>query len=192
MIVLFLIALLAQPVTDLGVMTPNRAIVLEKCTNRNDFVNFTVEIKGRAETGWSSNYVKFTTTNSILRMQDFAPILPGPCVMSVKSVCADGEESPLSLFKLDIRRDGPKAPQAHLVSTGAMPSHTSLTNAMRAARQRPVQMPSAPFVQQGSAAQTNILPIANPMPNGKPETYSEGILRMERFYASRQGKRRNE
>src|SRR6185369_1596579 len=83
---LFILTLLAQPITDLGVITPSRAIVLEKCTNRTDFVQFVVEVQGMNKTEWSSNYVRFSTTNAILKIDDFAPILPGPAVMAVKSI----------------------------------------------------------------------------------------------------------
>ena len=181
--IIVLLLLLAQPLTDLGVMSPNRAVILEKCTNRADFVHFTVELQAMR---WPSNYFKFTTTNEVLKMDDFMPMPPGPCVMAVKSTCVDGEESPLSLFKLDIRRDGPKAPRARMISTGAPPFRNSLTNAMRAQREQPVQLPASPFVEVGSG-KTNI--IAKPLPDGKPETYSDGVLKMQRFYAEHQGRR---
>lgn len=184
MISVFILILFTQPITDLGVMSPNRAIILEKCTNRNDFVNFTVELQAMR---WPSNYVKFQTTNTVLRMDDFMSMPPGPCVMSIKSTCADGEESPLSLFKLDIRRDAPKAPRARVIATSAPPFRNNLTNAMRAVREKPVVLPSGPFIELGSG-ETNV-PAAKPLPEGKPETYSDGVIKMQRFYAEQRGRR---
>lgn len=166
--ILTLLLLLAQPITDLGVMSPNRVVILQPCTNRADFVHFIVELQA---TRWPSNYAKFTTTNSVLRMDDFLAMPPGPCVIGLRSVCADSEESPISLFKVDIRRDAPKAPRAHMVTTGNYQSPQTLSNAMNSIR-------------------TNALVIP-PLPNGKPETYSDSVLKMQRFYAEHQG-RRNE
>jgi hypothetical protein len=166
-------------------MTPNSAVILEKCTNRADFVHFTVEIQGLVQTGWSSNYVKFTTTNSILRMPDFDPILPGPCVMAVKSSCADGEESAISLFKLDIRRDAPKPPKAHVVSTGAPPFRNSLSNVFRSRRVTGGQPPSPAVLMRPNV--TNV--FGQPLPGGKPETYSDGVISMQqKFYAEHLGR----
>lgn len=167
-----LLLILSQPVTDLGVMSPNRVMILEKCTNRSDFVNFTIELQAMR---WPSNYFKFTTTNEVLKMDDFLSMPPGPCVMGVKSMCADGEESAISLFKLDIRRDGPVAPRARIISSGHPPFRNSLSNAFRSRREGAIVYPALP-------GQTNV-PTATPLPNGKPETYSDGVLKMQQFYA---------
>lgn len=181
MTALFVFLLFAQPVTDLGVMTPNRAVILEKCTNRTDFLHFTVELQAMR---WPSNYIRIVTTNAILKMDDFAPMPPGPCAMAVMSTCADGEQSALSLFKLDIRRDPPVAPKAHMVSIHGSRFGNSLTNAFRALRERSAILPATP----GQANDPTVLNFS-PLPGGKPETYSEGVIKMQQFYAEHQGRR---
>ncbi len=162
-------------------MTPNRAVILEKCTNRTDFSRFTVELQAMR---WPSNYVKFTTTNDVLKMDDFIAMPPGLCVMGVKSTCADGEESAISLFKLDIRRDAPAAPKAHVVSTGAPVFRNSLSNSIRI--RRTISFENPPTMD--GSVMTNII-SSEPLPNGKPETYSDGVLKMQKFYAEHQGRR---
>lgn len=183
MTTLFLILLLAQPiVTDLGVMTPNRAIALEPCTNRADFLHFVVELK--AASFWT-NYHQFVTTNRLLTMDDFASMPPGPIAMGVRSVCQDGEESPISLFRLDIRRDPPKPPKASAVHLGAHPSRQSLTNAFRSLHANPVEPPPAPG--------TTNKPTGGPLPNGRPETYSDHMIAMQKFWSEHnEAKRRNQ
>lgn len=179
--ILFVLCLMSQHVTDLGVMTPNRGVILEHATNRSDFISFTIELQAAR---WPSNYARFQTTNTLLTIADFGAMPPGPCVMSVKSLCADGEESTLSLYRLDIRRDPPKPPKAKLVSTGAKAFSVTLTNALASMKQKQVDYPSIP-------GQTNIT-RGQPLPKGKEQTYSEGVVEMQKFFAEHQGARRNE
>ena len=177
MTVIFLLMLLAADITDLGVMTEHRLIALEPCTNRADFVMFHIELKALR---WPSNYFSFTTTNRTLSMESFMAMPPGPCAMGVKSICADNEESPMALFKQDIRRDPPKAPTAHLVYKAEPQPSQTLSNAFRTRTM--IALPPTP----GSAA-TNQFP--GPLPNGRPETYSDSVIRMQEFYAQHQGRR---
>lgn len=167
----------AQGVTDLGVITERKGIMLEACTNRTDFVRFEVELQALR---FPSNAVMFVKTNALLTMEDLVAMPPGPVVMGVKSVCADGAESPMALFRLDVRRDPPKAPNARIVSLPVAPSHVStLRDAMRAVRSNPVD-PPAPnfefFQRMEDSRDTN-------------QSYSDHMIQMHRFWIEHQGRR---
>jgi hypothetical protein len=120
-IVLCTLALRAQEITDLGVVSPHRAITLVKDTNQVDFLHFKIDLVALR---WPSNSVTFTTTNDMLTLDQFMPMPPGPCIVGVRSVYSDGDESNISLYRVRVRRDPPKAPQAH--GTGIL--HTNLIN----------------------------------------------------------------
>lgn len=194
MTALFLILLLSQPITDLGVMTPNRVILLEPCTNRTDFQMFKIELQALR---WPSNFFSFNASNNVLTIEDFNAMPPGPCVMGVRSVHKDSDESPIELFKLDIRRDPPKPVRATVIQKiGGNSSPQSLSNAFHARR---VSGPKPPLpsgvtniVPTNEPIQFNLNHPIQPIPNGKPETYSDGVIKQQQFYAARQAQRRNQ
>lgn len=109
-IVLCTLAVHAQEITNLGVVSPRRGLVLERDTNQVDFLHFKIDLVALR---WPSNSVTFTTTNDILTLDQFMPMPPGPCIMGVRSVYSDGDESNVSLYRVRVRRDTPKAPKAH-------------------------------------------------------------------------------
>lgn len=159
MIILLILGLLGQGITDLGVITDRTAILLERCTNRTDFLHFKVELQALR---FPSNTVIFTTANSMLKLEDLAAMPPGPVIMGVSSECRDGAASPIALFRLDLRRDPPKPPTARVVGLLNTPKEgrASLTNAIQAARQRAIEGPPLP---------------------GESKTYSDHMRDMQRF-----------
>lgn len=165
------LAVTASDITDLGVLSSRRGIVLEKCTNRADFAHFKIELLAQR---WPSNSFTFTTTNSLLTLQDFLAMPPGPCLMGVREVTADGDESSLSLFKVDIRREPAAAPRAHVTQLAELrPAVSPTTKAMIAIRTK------------------QAVPLP-PLPDGTNRSYSEHMIRMHDFYTRRAGARRSE
>jgi len=178
---LFILLLFCADITDLGVMTPHRLIALTPCTNRADFLMFHIELQAL---NWPSNSVSFQTTNRVLPMEAFLAMPPGPVLMGVRSICADNEESPLSVFKLDIRRDPPHAPVAKVVVKSERPvSRQSLSNVFRLHREN---------IPPPTPGQTNQSAFPGPLPNGHSKTYSDGIIEMQKLIAEHSGKRRNQ
>lgn len=179
MTILLILGLLSQGVTDLGVITERKGIMLEACTNRTDFVRFEVELQALR---FPSNTVTFVKTNALLTLEELVAMPPGPVVMGVKSVCADGAESPMALFRMDVRRDEPKAPRAKVVALPvAGQSGTTLRDAMRAVRDKPVEPPAAP--------ESGHVPIPREMPNSDRSSYSDWAIQMNRFWIEHQGRR---
>lgn len=179
---LFTLSALGQEITDLGVITAHRGIMLEKCTNRADFFQFKVELIAQR---WPSNKVEFTTTNEMLTLVDFQAMPPGPCIMGVRSICADSEESNIALFRVDVRRDPPKRPRAHVVQIGGAMIHRPTTEGLiqshlRNLTNQAVQMPPMP------AGMTSAVPTrayVGPLPGGDGKTYSEHMQAMHEFYS---------
>lgn len=159
----------APDITDLGVMTPNRIILLEPCTNRADFVRFEVELHGLR---FPSNIVSFATTNSAMPMEAFTTMPPGPVLMGVRTVCADGDVSGWSTFRFDLRRDPPKPPRARSVTVISKAEPQAFTNVIRSLRDIPIEEPPTP-------GKTNAPPSrSGPLPDGKQRTYSESMIEM--------------
>lgn len=194
MMILFLLAVFAAPVigadlTQLGVMTDRRAIILERSTERPDHAFFRVELQAL---GWPSNTVQFVKTNALLTMNDFSG-MTGPCIMAVHSVCSDGGESGPALFRLDVRRDPPDRPTAKMIWLLNTNRATSTTRDLRLLRTNMVVEPQAPSMtlgitnDRGSLSQTL---QAEPLPNSRNETYEQYVLRMQRMAA--EGVRRSQ
>lgn len=97
-------------IENLGTVSHRRGVVLDKGTN-TDFVKFIIELKPAG----SSNTVTLIRTNDILDLRDFGSIPSGPVLMGVKSVASDGEESELSLYRLEVKRHTLKPPQARSI-----------------------------------------------------------------------------
>lgn len=180
MTILLILGLLSQGITDLGVITARNGIALESCTNRSDFLYFKVELQALR---FPSNSVAFVNTNGLVTLEDLVAMPPGPVIMGVKSVCLDGAESRVALFRLDVRRDPPKPPTARVVGIPNTPAdRDSLTNAMRSVRAKPVESPSPPGI-----AQVQMLP----MPNSTNKSYSDHMIEMHQFWLEHQ-RRRNQ
>jgi hypothetical protein len=182
---MFTLSALGQEITDLGVITANKGIILERCTNRTDFFHFKVELIAMR---WPSNKVEFTTTNELLTLVDFQAMPPGPCIMGVRSVCADSDESNISLFRVDVRRDPPTAPRARSVQVGGasyVPRRQSaeglLQSRMHNLTNDPV-MPPMPPGMPGSTNQSSAF-SRQPLPGGEGKTYSQHMQAMHEFYS---------
>lgn len=178
MIVVLILGLLSQGITDLGVITERKGIMLEACTNRTDFLHFKVELQALR---FPSNTVAFVKTNALLTMEDLVAMPPGPVIMGVSSTCRDGSESPMALFRMDVRRDPPKAPTARVVGLPVSEqSKTTILDAMRAVRSKPVDPPALSGV-----VRTEMFP----MPNSTNNSYSDWVIQMHQFWLEHQGRR---
>jgi hypothetical protein len=178
---LFTLSVLGQEITDLGVITQHRGIVLEKCTNRVDFFQFKVELIAQR---WPSNKVEFTTTNDVLTLDDFAAMPPGPCIMGVRSICVDSDESNISLFRVDVRRDPPKAPRAHTTQIGRGMIHRPTTEGLIQSRiQNLTNSMNAPMPPMPPGMTNKQSAYVGPLPGGTGKTYSEHMQAMHEFYS---------
>lgn len=164
---------------DLGVISPRRALLLEKPADRKDFARFILEFLPQQ---WPTNKVVITTTNTVVYLGELVAVPHGPAVLAVRSECTDGSVSDIKLFKVDIRRNAPSAPRVRTIGV--------LTNDDRQAVEPVVHRwmhrarPTPPVPGQTNRVQGE----SQPLPGGRPETYSEGVDRMRRFYAERQSK----
>jgi hypothetical protein len=189
---LFTLSALGQEITDLGVITAHRGIILEKCTNRTDFFQFKIELIAQR---WPSNKVEFTTTNEMLTLVDFQAMPPGPCIMGVRSICVDSDESNIALFRVDVRRDPPKKPRARAVQigTGQVPVRGTTEGLIKSLKENQAAIsPPLPPMPEGmplpEGMRTASVRVAEPLPGGSAKTYSEHMQAMHEFY-SKQGRR---
>lgn len=184
---LFTLSALGQEITDLGVITAHRGIILERCTNRADFFQFKIELIAQR---WPSNTFTFTTTNSMLTLEDFSAMPPGPCIMGVRSICVDSDESNISLFRVDVRRDPPKAPRARTVQIGGTNAVRTTEGLLRSRRENQAHvMPPMPPMPPGAvpvramATDAVMATVPAPLPGGSSKTYSEHMQSMHEFYS---------
>lgn len=121
-------------IVDLGVITNHRAILLSAATNRSDFLMFRIGLTAIGNAGMDTN---FTTTNRILQAKDMRGIPFGPVLLGVRTVCEDGSESPVAIFRFELRTEGPRRPTASttIVSGGIIATNESL-KAMRERRKK--------------------------------------------------------
>lgn len=175
------------PITDLGVMTADTMIMLQKCERRTDFAAFKVEVLPRNRRGWT-NKVSFSTTNEVLKLDDFAAVPDGVAIIGVRQICADNAASPLALYRVDIQRDPPDAPRAyktHILRNQSEQKIEHVIENIEAAEQAP-----APPTPPGMVTPKSPVPTrsyAEPLPGGVGETYSQYQARLER--AARSGER---
>lgn len=177
---LFTLSALAQEITDLGVITQHRGIVLEKCTNRTDFFHFKVELIAQR---WPSNKVEFTTTNTLLTLDDFAAMPPGPCIMGVREITADADESNISLFKVDVRRDPATAPRAKLVQIGGRRFRPTTEGVIQSRIQNQTNNAPLPPMPPGMESTNKQSAYVGPLPGGSGKTYSEHMQAMHEYYS---------
>ena len=171
---------------DLGVITENTLIQLQKCERRTDFAYFKIEVMPRNRRGWT-NKVTFTTTNEVLKLSDFAAVPDGVAVLGVRQYCVDNSPSPVALFRIDVQRDPPDPPRASKSQILRMPSEQKIEHMIEAVENQPTPEPPMP---PGMARPTNAVPtrtFSQPLPGGRNETYSQYQARLER--AMRSGER---
>lgn len=100
---------------DLGVVSPRRAIQLDKGTAREDFLYFDIEFKPYTP---PTNIVKFSTTNSLILLSNLVRLPSGKILMGVKSVFADGTTSPIELYTFRVWRGRPPGVRASPMAIG--------------------------------------------------------------------------
>jgi hypothetical protein len=193
--ILLVLALLATvsaadttDVEDLGTITENVGIALEPATNRPDVQHFLIEILPQQ---WPTNKVVITTTNRVLMLEHLTAVPHGTNLMAVRTIASDNSESPIKLFRFDLRRDTPNVPSAHRIWIARHKTTNSLEHYFHSRRQALTNSLETPPIP----GQTN-KPAAlrgSPLPNGTPKTYSDHIDDMRKFYASHsEGQRRNQ
>lgn len=195
LLILFLCQGQAADIVDLGVITPDRYIQLEKCERRKDFGLFKVEIIPRNLRGWT-NKVTFTTTNDVITMEDLAAVPDGLAVMGVRQICADSSVSPVAIFKIDVQRDPPDAPKATVVGILRNRGEQKIEHVLDAIQNRPSPEPPMPqgmtnapqHVPTRTTTTTVTKPEAAyyPLPGGIGETYSQYQARLEKRLRSGQ------
>lgn len=170
-------------VVDLGVMTERTGIMLDRATNRPDFFQYRIELIAQR---WPSNSVVIVRTNDLLMIQDFVEMPIGPCLMAVHSICIDGEESSVSFYRVDVRREAPSAPGAHRVAVPARQStNLPVQHLMRVHRNN----------QTNAIPPTPMIPVKiNTAPNsGTGMTNDSSAAQMIKIQMrGEQGKRRSE
>jgi hypothetical protein len=181
---LLTLSALGQEITDLGVISANRGIILERCTNRTDFFQFKVELIALR---WPSNKFEFTTTNDLLTLDNFAAMPPGPCIMGVRSVCTDSDESNISLFRVDVRRDPPTAPRARSVQVGRanyVPRRYTAEGVLQSRLHNLTNSPGPmPPMPPGMFMPKERQVSMEPLPGGSGKSYSEHMQSMHEFYS---------
>lgn len=193
-----LLAVAQEPdIIDLGVFTPRIGIALDRIDDRKDFKEFRIEFLPQNP---PTNMVAITHTNDLLTVADVAMLPSGPTIMGVRSVAMDGSESPVSLYRFDLRRAGPPAPMARPIHIAAEEPERSTTNALRRViERRATHTPALPPMPAAlKATLPGPIPPASRWPKALPEgdnrSYAEGqdakAASMERHY-NRPG-RRNE
>lgn len=158
-ILLFSITASAEEIVDLGVFNQEKLIRLHACPTRKDFLHFIVEVLPQEP---PTNKVSFTTTNNFLAINDLYFVSFGQVLLAVRSVCTDGTESAISLFKIDVRRSPPSKPTAEIVHVLRPRIRQSLEELIESHRQ------------------TNNAPP--PMLPGSPKTYSQHMQEQKEFY----------
>lgn len=169
-------------IEDLGVVTENTLIMLQKCERRLDFSFFKVEVFPRNRRGWT-NKVTFTTTNEVLKLSDFAAVPDGVAILGVRQYCEDMTPSSVALYRIDVQRDAPDAPRATKSQILHMPSEQKIEHVIEAMENPPGPEPPTP---PGMARPTNAVPTrtySHPLPGGTGETYSQYQARLERMAA---------
>lgn len=184
-------------VEDLGVITAKVGIVLEKDTERADWSHFVLEFLPQTP---PTNLVTLTLTNDFLTLAELVRLPSGRVIMGVKSVCNDGTESTLKLYKFDIRRAGPPTPKARTIQIlrgEESPEPNTLSNKLQRLREsRPIEPPPVPQTQPQRRGERGPIPPASewpkpdvrparalPLPGGRNETYAQHLDRMAEFYA---------
>lgn len=186
--------LYAQEIVDLGVISSRKAIILEPCKQRSDFFQFKIELIAQR---WPSNTVNIVQTNNMLTLDKFEAMPTGPVIVRVRSVCLDGQESPDSRFilhKAPTFRDPPTKPKARTVEILTPEEQLErMLLIQQATEERERNAPPIPGQTSVPMTRQNLESVIRELrnhafgvpelPGASSETYSEGIVRMRKFYA---------
>lgn len=181
---------------DLGVISPHRGLILERNTSRPDWSHYKAEFLSLP----SSNLFRLDCYSDMINIESLGPVPSGPAILGVRSVTTDGQESQVSLYKLDIRRAEPPAPTVRAIQI-LQPRNApqSLTNAIQRFRDdRIMQIPPRPARRVESEVQggmvlsdsfgTNLIAapdlhqMPQPMPEATNQTYGQKLDAMADFY----------
>jgi hypothetical protein len=175
-------------IEDLGVITPRRSIVLERCATRNDFMHFVIELRQG-----TNLLFMVMTTNTVLTVDGVLDVVQdGRAVMGVKSICLDGAESPMAVYRFEVRREGPTAPVARAIGVIAPLPDFRLDDVLRDRKELEKPLPP-PVPSAGEPAMMMMRPVMTtppPLPHGTNESYSAYQKRLADVAES--GKRRNQ
>lgn len=180
----------ANLITDLGVIGTHSIIILEKCQRRADFARFKVEILPRNARGWT-NKVVINTTNEFLKIGDLMAVPEGVAIMGVRSYCANGDPSPVALFKIDVQRAPPDKPTARKAEILHMPSEQMIEHVIEAVEAVPHIDPPMPPGMTNAAppvptrtttnatTRTTTRTFNQPLPGGVGDSYAQYQARLE-------------
>ncbi len=164
-------------IENLGVISRRRGILLERTTNRTDFVRFIIELK----LAGSSNTVTLLRTNDFLNLDDFGSVPSGPVIMGVKSVYSDGDEDEIELYRLEVRRNAPtrsRARSIQIIGTNAAPDIKNALEHRLRARTNHLERPPLP---SGSAFEYPNQGM--PMRGGTNKGYAEHMAEMQAHFS---------
>lgn len=175
----------AEEIEDLGVLTPNKAILLEKDTTRPDWHHFVAELVPALP---PTNVVTLILTNEYLTLSNLVALPSGPTLLGLRSACLDDTQSATKLFKFEIRRDAPPKPKARMIHVlpTKPPEKDDVHKALQ--RQHSGQLRSPPPMPGQIAA----LRFPGPLPHATNQSYAQHLDAMADFYASHANRRRNE
>jgi hypothetical protein len=188
---------------NLGVLSPETIIPLERNTKRGDFSHFVVEAAplDSASSVDLVNPLRFSTTNNFLRASDFTGLPSGQTLLGLKGVLSSGTSSSVRLYRFDLqlseRISAPIAKQVQLDLSGLENKRSdslipdggegdTLVRAfyrLRSSSSTNVVHPPLPpgatgyadvFIRFNTNDVSNRLP---PLPGGTNETYFEGMQR---------------
>lgn len=142
-------------VENLGIISKHRALILEPNDNRKDVSKYVLEFIPRLP---PTNKVRIVSTNKLLTITDLLTVPHGPAIVGFHTVHSDGSRSPVKLFMVDVRREEPGIPKVTAV--------TILTNDFLLT------------VEEVIEARKQMGTNSPPIPNGRNETYGEGIDKM--------------
>jgi hypothetical protein len=171
------VALQGQEIENLGIVTARRGLILERQnTNRADFVHFVLEFKGA-----NFNDTILIKTNDFLSLKDLGMIPDGHMVMGQTEVYSDGDESPVALFRVEVRRTKLLKSKARGI-TIAGTNHAGLHEILQERRAGITNAVGAPMPggSSGSGHSTQYGDFPNmgmPMRGGSNESYSEHMAK---------------
>lgn len=185
-----LLSVRASEIQDLGVVSTETVLALEKCKRRQDFKMFKIEVLPQNLRG-ETNKVLILTTNSSLKLDDFAMVPQGPAIMGVRSICQDDTASPVSLFKIDIQREAPSPTRVRKLRRMLPLDHQKIEHVIEAITPKHDELPPMPPMPATEAAPTNSVRQAfAPLPGGTNDSYAQYQWRLEQ--AALHGRRRSQ
>lgn len=182
-LILLPVLILAQEITDLGVISTGTNIHLEKDDRRKDFSLFKIEVLPRNLRGWT-NKVEFTTTNDVITLDQLSAVPEGIAIMGVRMICVNGDASPIAVFRIDVERDVPEPTKVHISHNLRLQTEQKIEHVL-IRREKPGPEPPLPTgMTNKSKAVHSPAPLL-----GTNSSYSQYQWRLER--AAREGKHRS-